>query len=72
MDISHTLEQKMEAVQCYESQLIVGRPQEFPTVLDDIKDRNRYWGWTIHAGYGEPFASREEIGLNMFPTLNTK
>lgn len=67
-DISRTIDQKMEAIRCYESQLITGRPQEFPTVLDDIKDRNRYWGWTIHSAYGEPFASREEIGLSMFPS----
>ncbi|MEZ6047024.1 MAG: bacillithiol biosynthesis deacetylase BshB1 [Planctomycetaceae bacterium] len=69
LDISAHLDQKMEAVRCYESQLITGRPPEFPTVLDDIRDRNRYWGWTIHSAYGEPFASREEIGLPMFPTL---
>ncbi|MCA9041072.1 MAG: bacillithiol biosynthesis deacetylase BshB1 [Planctomycetaceae bacterium] len=69
IDVSTTMEQKMEAIRCYESQMITGRPTEFPSVLDDIRDRNRYWGWSIHAAYGEPFASREEIGLPLFPTF---
>lgn len=64
VDISQELDQKMRAVKCYQSQLIEGRSEEFPTVLDDIKDRARYWGWTIHRGYGEPFASREEIRMD--------
>lgn len=63
VDVSATLDTKMQAVRCYESQLITGRSTEFPTVLDDIKDRARYWGWSIGRVYGEPFASREPIGL---------
>ena len=64
IDISETLEQKMKAIQSYESQVFQGRSQEFPSFLDDIRDRARYWGWTIGTKYGEPFASRECIGLN--------
>ncbi|MGQ0637046.1 MAG: bacillithiol biosynthesis deacetylase BshB1 [Planctomycetaceae bacterium] len=63
MDISSQLDEKMRAIGCYESQFVVGRSQQFPTPLDDIRDRARYWGWTIGVAYGEPFASREEIGL---------
>lgn len=63
LDVSDAIDRKMEAVRCYESQMIVGRSEEFPTLLDDIRDRARYWGWTISAAFGEPFASREEIGL---------
>lgn len=63
LDVSDVHESKMEAVRCYESQMIAGRSQKFPTLLDDIRDRARYWGWTIGKAYGEPFASREEIGL---------
>ncbi|QDT92133.1 1D-myo-inositol 2-acetamido-2-deoxy-alpha-D-glucopyranoside deacetylase [Gimesia algae] len=70
-DISEYIDQKMQAVQCYESQMIAGRPTEHPTVLDDIKDRARYWGWTIHRAYGEPFASREEIGIQSFLPLTS-
>lgn len=63
MDVSGVIEQRMQAVRCFESQFVTGRPTEFPTVLDDARDRCRYWGWSIHKAYGEPFASREEIGV---------
>lgn len=69
VDISAELDQKMKAVQCYQSQLIEGRSLEHPTLIDDIRDRARYWGWTIHSSYGEPFASREEIRINDFEHL---
>ena len=68
-DISDVIEQKMQAVRSYESQLITNRSQEFPTILDDIRDRARYWGWTIGKAYAEPFASREEIGISDFGAL---
>lgn len=64
VDISSTLDTKMAAVRCYESQLIRHRSTEFPTVLDDIRDRARYWGWSIGTAFGEPFASREPIGVS--------
>lgn len=69
LDISEHIETKMESIRCYESQVITDRSTEFPTILDDIRDRARYWGWTIGKGYGEPFASREEIGLNSLESL---
>jgi bacillithiol biosynthesis deacetylase BshB1 len=64
LDISSQIDAKMQAVQCYESQFITGRSPQFPTPIDDIRDRARYWGWTIGTAYGEPFASREELPLN--------
>jgi N-acetylglucosamine malate deacetylase 1 len=63
MDVSAHIETKMRALACYHSQLIQGRPTARPTLLDDIRDRARYWGWSIGVAYGEPFASREEVGL---------
>ncbi len=69
LDISETLEAKMQAIRCYESQLLVGRPTDHPTVLDDIRDRARYWGWSIGTAYGEPFASREELGVGSLKAL---
>jgi LmbE family N-acetylglucosaminyl deacetylase len=68
-DISQHIERKLDSVRCYESQISTGRTQEFPTVLDDIRDRSRYWGWTIGTAYAEPFASREEIGLSSFNAI---
>ncbi|REJ74955.1 MAG: bacillithiol biosynthesis deacetylase BshB1 [Planctomycetota bacterium] len=63
VDISDAIEQKLDAVRCYESQVVTGRSQDFPTLIDDVRDRARYWGWTIHRAYGEPFACREEVGV---------
>src|SRR5262245_32023147 len=63
MDVSSTIESKMRALSCYRSQLITGRPTTPPTILDDVRDRARYWGWSIGTAYGEPFVSREAVGL---------
>ena len=63
VDISDVIDQKMQAIECYASQVSIGRSTTHPTVLDDIRDRARYWGWSIHAAYGEPFASNEETGV---------
>jgi bacillithiol biosynthesis deacetylase BshB1 len=63
LDITPHIDGKIRAVACYHSQFIAGRPTQPPTLLDDLRDRARYWGWAIGAGYGEPFVCREEIGL---------
>jgi len=68
-DISDVIEQKMEAIRCFQSQIITGRSNTFPTLLDDIKDRARYWGWTIGTAYAEPLASREEIGITSLQSI---
>jgi bacillithiol biosynthesis deacetylase BshB1 len=63
LDITPQLEGKMQAIACYRSQFIEGRPATPPTFLDDLRDRARYWGWAIGTMYGEPFVCREEVGL---------
>jgi N-acetylglucosamine malate deacetylase 1 len=63
LDISPHFDKKLEAVASYRSQFVEGRPTAFPTFLDDLRANARYWGWTIGAGYGEPFLIREEVGL---------
>jgi bacillithiol biosynthesis deacetylase BshB1 len=69
LNITPHLETKMQALACYRSQFIEGRPTTPPTLLDDLRDRARYWGWSIGAGYGEPFVCREEIGLRSLRDL---
>jgi bacillithiol biosynthesis deacetylase BshB1 len=65
MDISDAIDDKMRAIACYESQFTVAQSQtEPPTAFEDIRDRARYWGWAIHRAYGEPFAAREDIGVD--------
>jgi bacillithiol biosynthesis deacetylase BshB1 len=63
LDITPHIEDKMRALACFRSQFIEGRPATPPTFLDDLRQRARYWGWAVGAGYGEPFICREEIGL---------
>jgi bacillithiol biosynthesis deacetylase BshB1 len=63
LDMSPHLEAKMRAIACYRSQFIEGRPTTPPTILDDLRDRARYWGWAVGAAYGEPFVTREVVGL---------
>jgi len=69
LDISDFWERKLAALQCYRSQLIEGRPHEPPTFLDRLRDQAAYWGWSIGTRYGEPFASREPIGLSTLKGL---
>ena len=63
LDVTPFHETKMRAVACYRSQFIEGRPTTPPTFLDELRDRARYWGWAVGSGYGEPFLTREEVGL---------
>ena len=69
VDISSAIDTKMSAVQAYESQLITGRSETFPTVIDDIEDRARYWGWSIGRAYGEPLLNRESVGIGSLSAL---
>jgi bacillithiol biosynthesis deacetylase BshB1 len=69
LDVTPYLETKMRAIACYQSQFVEGRPTTPPTLLDDLRDRARYWGWAIGTGYGEPFVCREEVGLRQLRDL---
>ncbi|APZ96955.1 bacillithiol biosynthesis deacetylase BshB1 [Fuerstiella marisgermanici] len=69
LDVTPHIETKMAAVKAYNSQLIQGRSTEHPTVIDDIRDRARYWGWTIGKGYAEPLVNREQIGIESLSHL---
>ena len=32
-------------------------------MIDRLRDQAAYWGWAIGTNYGEPFWSREPIGV---------
>jgi bacillithiol biosynthesis deacetylase BshB1 len=64
LDISDFWEQKLSAISCYRSQFIEGRSDETPSFLERLRDQAAAWGWSIGAKYGEPFASREPVGLS--------
>jgi hypothetical protein len=59
----------MASVNAYHSQLLEGRSETFPTIIDDIRDRARYWGWTIGRAYGEPLLNREQVGVSSLQDL---
>ena len=63
LDISDQLDAKVKALRCYGSQLVENQPEGRPGVIDTVCDRTRYWGQLAGVLHGEPFASREPIGL---------
>lgn len=63
LDISPYWERKRAAIECYQSQFVTGRPAAPPTFIDRWRDQAAWWGGTIGVAYGEPFASREPLGL---------
>ncbi len=69
VDISDEFETKMKAIRCYESQFITGRSIDSPTFIDRLRDESAYWGKMIGRKFGEPFTSREPIGLSGFSDL---
>ncbi len=69
LDISDQWEAKEAAIRCYQSQFIAGRPTESPTFIDRLRHMASTWGFLIGAKYGEPFASREPLGLTSLSGL---
>jgi bacillithiol biosynthesis deacetylase BshB1 len=71
VDITPYIDAKMQAIACYHSQFLKGRSTTPPTILDDLRDRARYWGWAITSKYGEPFVSRESFPVTSFKSIVT-
>ncbi len=62
IDISSTMEQKMDAVKQYKSQL--GEVSEDGSSYERIRAYNSYWGGKIGTKYAEPFYAPESLGLD--------
>jgi LmbE family N-acetylglucosaminyl deacetylase len=69
LDITPYWETKLAAIAAYHSQFTAGREQESPSMLERLRDEAAYWGKTIGVRYGEPFASREPLGLRSLREL---
>jgi bacillithiol biosynthesis deacetylase BshB1 len=69
LDISEQMDAKLASIRAYESQFITGRPKEGPQFMDQLRDEASYWGKAIGVQYGEPFTSREPIGLSSMSQL---
>ena len=63
LDISDHWEKKQAAIECYRSQFVDNQPPDPPVLIDRVREMAATWGWSIGVRYGEPFASREPIGL---------
>ena len=63
LDISEHWEKKQAAIECYRSQFVDNQPPDGPTFIERLRQQTATWGWSIGVRYGEPFASREPIGL---------
>ncbi|MEX2171227.1 MAG: bacillithiol biosynthesis deacetylase BshB1 [Pirellulales bacterium] len=69
LDISDVWAQKQAAIRCFESQFITGRSTKSPTFLDQLRDEAAYWGKTIGVAFGEPYTSREPVGMSTMAGL---
>ena len=69
LDISHYWEKKQAAIECYRSQFVENQPPDLPTPVDRLRQQAAAWGGSIGVRYGEPFASREPIGLSSLSGL---
>jgi bacillithiol biosynthesis deacetylase BshB1 len=69
VDISDQLDAKLAAMNAYRSQLVDNQPAGRPGVIEAVCDRTRFWGHTIGVRHGEPFASREPLGLSSLDHL---
>jgi bacillithiol biosynthesis deacetylase BshB1 len=70
LDISEVWEQKLESIACYHSQFVKGREDLDPSFLKQLEYEAAYWGKTIGVKFGEPFTSREPIGLSGLAELS--
>lgn len=69
LDISDWWETKAAAIAAYHSQFVEGRESVSPSFLETLRDEAAYWGKMIGRRYGEPFSSREPVGLSSFEEL---
>lgn len=70
LDISPYWDRKRAAIEAYRSQFLTGREQEDPSFVERLREQAAFWGWSIGTRYGEPFASREPLGLSSLRDLH--
>ena len=69
LDISEHWAKKRASIECYQSQFVEGRSEIVPSFIDRLEEEAGYWGKAIGVRYGEPFTSREPIGVIGFGEL---
>ncbi|MFC1757179.1 bacillithiol biosynthesis deacetylase BshB1 [Planctomycetota bacterium] len=68
LDISDHWDKKRAAIEAYDSQFIQGRDLD-PPFVERLREEAAYWGKSIGTRYGEPFTSREPIGMRSMQSL---
>ncbi len=69
IDITQQWPAKRDAIACFQSQFVTGREAMVPSFLERLETEVRWWGQSIGVEFGEPFASREPVGLSDFSRL---
>jgi bacillithiol biosynthesis deacetylase BshB1 len=69
LDITRDWPKKRQSLECYQSQFVIGRAREKPSVIERVQTAAAYWGHLIGAEYGEPFTCREPIGMRSMRDL---
>lgn len=64
VDISPFWEKKRASLESYHSQFVVGRESMQPSFIDRLENHAAHWGHLIGTQYGEPFATREPLGVS--------
>ena len=69
LDISDEWPQKRASIEAYHSQFVEGREAMVPSFIERLEHESANWGRLIGTRYGEPFASREPIGITDWKSL---
>lgn len=69
LDISDAWEKKKAAIAAYQSQFVQGREEMKPSFIERLEEEAGYWGKLIGTRYGEPYASREPLGVQQFDSF---
>ncbi|MEZ6088885.1 MAG: hypothetical protein R3C05_12840 [Pirellulaceae bacterium] len=68
LDISDQWEAKRQSISISEP-ICDGREADSPSFIERLHHEAAYWGKVIGKRYGEPFASREPVGLRSLKEL---
>jgi len=69
MDISSQWQAKHDSIMAYHSQFVEGKQHAETPFIEQLREQSATWGKAIGVRYGEPFASKEPIGLNDLANL---
>jgi len=69
LDITEQWPAKANSIDAYRSQFVTGRPSNPPPFVERLREDAAFWGRAIGVRYGEPFASKEPIGMKNLDSL---